>query len=72
MIQNLKGEVHEALTRFGKSNTGFKYGFVGWPAYLRSCNIVFGDEHSFEFHNSTHLLRLTKVVHIVEKTKPSS
>ncbi|MFS8004188.1 hypothetical protein Hanom_Chr13g01222751 [Helianthus anomalus] len=72
MIQNLKGEVHELLTRSEKHDTGFRYRFVGSPAYLRSCNIVFGDELSFEFHNSTKLLKMTKVVHTVKKKNPSS
>ncbi|MFS7951075.1 hypothetical protein Hanom_Chr07g00590691 [Helianthus anomalus] len=69
MIQNLKGEVQELMIRSEKSNTGFRYCFVRWAAYLRSCNIMFGDELAFEFHNSTQLLKqLTKVVHMVKKT----
>ncbi|XP_021975728.1 uncharacterized protein LOC110871061 [Helianthus annuus] len=70
-IQNLKCEVQELFTTSQKTNTGFNYATVRWSSYLRSCNIAFGDELSLEFHKSTQLLKLTKVVHFVTKIKSS-
>ncbi|KAJ0634437.1 putative transcription factor B3-Domain family [Helianthus annuus] len=60
-IQNLRGEVKKLMTRSEKHGKGFRYGLVGWSAYLKACKISFGVELFFEFHKSSKLLILSKV-----------
>ncbi|MFS7910774.1 hypothetical protein Hanom_Chr02g00110141 [Helianthus anomalus] len=50
------------MTRSKKHRRGFRYGFVGWSGYLKAWKINIGAELFFEFHKSSKLLRLSKVV----------
>ncbi|KAJ0815480.1 putative transcription factor B3-Domain family [Helianthus annuus] len=68
-IQNLRGEVKKLMTRSEKHGKGFRYGLVGWSTYLKACKISFGVELFFEFHKSSKLLMLSKVVHKVKNKK---
>ncbi|KAF5755830.1 putative transcription factor B3-Domain family [Helianthus annuus] len=67
-VQNLRGKVKKFMTRSEKHGKGFRYGLVGWSAYLKACKISFGVELFFEFHKSSKLLILSKL-HTRLKTK---
>ena len=69
MVKNPKGEIKKLMTRSEKHATGFRYGFYGWSDYLKGCEINDGDELWFEFHKSTKLLVLSKVVKYVKNKR---
>ncbi|KAJ0813557.1 hypothetical protein HanPSC8_Chr17g0774781 [Helianthus annuus] len=66
-VQNLRGEVKKFMTRSEKHGKWFRYGLVGWSAYLKACKISFGVELFFGFHKSSKLLIFSKVAHKVRK-----
>ncbi|MFS7956512.1 hypothetical protein Hanom_Chr07g00655471 [Helianthus anomalus] len=66
---NEKCELSKLGTRAEKSGDGFRYGFIKWPAFLKSNHIEFGATLFFTYAKSSQRLMLTKVVHKIIKKR---